>query len=174
MKINFTCHLQTEVEENLPVLMPYVYNQPEESTADVKKENQELVLSDPPKFIVPLNDSTIEEGNRFIFQCKLEHGKPKPEIIWYKDGISILNNPDYLTSYDEETGQCILTIEETFAEDSARFTCKAFNTAGVAETGATLKIKGTVVIFMMKISRYFIIFGVYLILEKYFFFFFFN
>ncbi|XP_044588390.1 uncharacterized protein LOC123267682 isoform X4 [Cotesia glomerata] len=134
---------KTEVEEDLPVLMPYVYNPPEESTKDIKKETQELVLPEPPKFIVPLNDSTIEEGNRFIFQCKLEHGKPKPEIIWYKDGVSILNNPDYLTSYDEETGQCILTIEETFAEDSARFMCKAFNTAGFAETGATLKIKET-------------------------------
>ncbi|CAG5081160.1 Similar to sls: Titin (Drosophila melanogaster) [Cotesia congregata] len=134
---------KTEVEEDLPVLMPYVYNPSEESTKDIKKDTQELVLPEPPKFIVPLNDSTIEEGNRFIFQCKLEHGKPKPEIIWYKDGISILNNPDYLTSYDEETGQCILTIEETFAEDSARFMCKAFNTAGFAETGAILKIKET-------------------------------
>lgn len=142
----FTYDLQTEVEEDLPVLMPSipsVYNQVKESTTDIKKNQvEELVLPDPPRFIVPLNDSTIEEGNRFIFECKLEHGKPKPEIIWYKDGISILNNPDYLTSYNEETGQCVLNIEETFAEDSARFICKAFNTAGVAETGATLTIKG--------------------------------
>ncbi|XP_057334956.1 titin isoform X6 [Microplitis mediator] len=138
---------KTEVEEDLPVLMPpipSVYNQVKESTTNIKKTQvEELVLPDPPRFIVPLNDSTIEEGNRFIFECKLEHGKPKPEIIWYKDGISILNNPDYLTSYNEETGQCILNIEETFAEDSARFICKAFNTAGVAETGATLTIKET-------------------------------
>lgn len=74
------------------------------------------------------------------FECRLI-GFPIPEVVWYKDGISIVNNPDYLTSYDQ--GICTLTIEETFAEDSAQFVCKAFNSVGSAETVATLTVKGT-------------------------------
>ncbi|XP_034951171.1 uncharacterized protein [Chelonus insularis] len=133
---------KTAVEESLPVLvpsLPHVHKQVDESKEI--KVVKELVLTQAPRFIIPLNDSTVEEGNRFIFECKLENGKPKPEIVWYKDGISILNNPDYLPSYDEETSVCSLTIEETFAEDSARFACKVSNTAGVVETGAVLNIK---------------------------------
>lgn len=92
-----------------------------------------------PEFTIPLNDATVQEGERFTFQCNLV-GHPLPEIIWYKDGISILNNPDYLTTYVQ--GLCTLTIEETFAEDSARYTCRAFNIAGSTETSATLTVKG--------------------------------
>lgn len=63
-----------------------------------------------------------------------------PEVEWLKDNMSISGNPDYKTSYEE--GVCTLTIEETFTEDSAHFTCRAVNAAGMAETSATLTVKG--------------------------------
>ena len=66
-------------------------------------------------------------------------GLPVPEIAWEKDGISIVNNPDYLTKFDE--GLCSLTIEETFCEDSATFVCRASNSAGSSETSARLIVK---------------------------------
>lgn len=69
-------------------------------------------------------------------------GYPTPDIEWFKDGISIQNNPDYHTSFN--SGVCRLGIEETFSEDSARFTCKAVNIAGKAETHATLTVRGKV------------------------------
>lgn len=64
-----------------------------------------------------------------------------PVVTWHKDGMSIQNNPDYQTTFDQ--GVCTLSIEETFAEDSARYTCKAINAAGTAETGAVLSVKET-------------------------------
>lgn len=66
-------------------------------------------------------------------------GTPLPVVTWYKDGMSIQNNPDYHTTFDQ--GSCTLTIEETFAEDSARYTCKAINAAGSAESGGFLSVK---------------------------------
>lgn len=60
-------------------------------------------------------------------------------MTWHKDGISIQNNPDYQTTFDQ--GNCTLTIEETFAEDSARYTCKAINAAGSSETSGFLSVK---------------------------------
>nr|CAD7442105.1 unnamed protein product [Timema bartmani] len=93
-----------------------------------------------PVFTLPLCDAIIQEGDKFIFECRVT-GVPKPEVTWYKDGIFIQNNPDYLTTCHD--GLCRLTIEETFAEDSARFTCKAVNAAGIAETNALLSVKET-------------------------------
>lgn len=65
---------------------------------------------------------------------------PMPEVEWLKDSRPVTDNPDYKTSYEE--GVCTLTIEETFTEDSALFICRAVNGAGIAETSATLTVKG--------------------------------
>lgn len=56
--------------------------------------------------------------------------------------MAIANNPDYQTKFDERDGTCCLTIDETFADDSARFTCQASNVAGIAETTAFLRVQG--------------------------------
>lgn len=73
------------------------------------------------------------------FHCRVV-GFPTPDISWQKDGLSIENNPDYQTCY--YNGVCSLTIDETFAEDSAKFVCIARNSSGAAETSAFLSITG--------------------------------
>ena len=138
------------MEEEVPIHMaplpvPQTQKAPEtmEEPKNVEPEKQEEIIEtcEPPRFVLPLNDATTEEGERLTLECRLV-GRPEPEVVWYKDGISILNNPDYQTSFDTITGSCTLTIEETFAEDSAKFTCKAFNNIGLAETAAILTVKG--------------------------------
>ncbi|XP_015607040.1 titin isoform X3 [Cephus cinctus] len=131
---------KTEIEEAIPISVQPLTPQREASPPKVSKTDEVKREPVPPVFTVPLNNATIQEGERLTFECRVT-GYPEPEVVWYKDGISILNNPDYLTSY--ENGVCTLTIEETFAEDSAQFTCRAFNTAGSAETMATLTVKET-------------------------------
>lgn len=83
-------------------------------------------------------------------------GYPEPEILWEKDGLSIETYPDYLTKF--ENGLCTLTIEETFTEDSAVFTCRAINSAGSSETSAKVIVKGKFVhlFFFLNILTYFI------------------
>ncbi|XP_026674575.1 muscle M-line assembly protein unc-89 isoform X5 [Ceratina calcarata] len=132
---------KTEIEETVPVreTIPPKTIVTEEIREEFGKMKEDISTL-APEFTVPLNDATVQEGEKFSFQCHLV-GQPAPEIVWYKDGISILNNPDYLTTYIE--GACTLTIEETFTEDSARYTCRAFNIAGSAETSATLTVKET-------------------------------
>lgn len=95
---------------------------------------------EPPVFVTPLSDAEIQEGSKFTFVCQVA-GTPLPVVTWYKDGISIQNNPDYQTTFEQ--GLCSLTIEETFAEDSARYTCRAINAVGSAETHAALSVKET-------------------------------
>lgn len=134
-----------EVEKNVPVVREEVSPPKEIIPVEVRDESRDAehvkdeAVSSSPEFVVPLRDATVREGKEFSFECRLV-GQPVPEIVWYKDGISILNNPDYLTTY--VNGVCTLKIEETFAEDSAKYTCRAFNILGTAETSAMLTVEG--------------------------------
>ena len=51
-----------------------------------------------------------------------------------------LNSPDYQTSFVK--GTATLTIEETFSEDTAKYTCRATTPEGSVNTTATLRVKG--------------------------------
>lgn len=105
------------------------------------KEEPPAVLSIQPKapvFVVPLVDAEVPEGTKFVFECTVE-GFPEPLVQWFKDGILADNNPDYQTQYIN--GVCTLSIEETFSEDTAKFTCRATNSAGTAETHCHLTVK---------------------------------
>lgn len=116
----------------------------DERIEDVQFDRQEVVqvLSETkyehPAFTQPLCDATIQEGDKIILQC-IATGYPSPNIEWFKDGLSIQHNPDYHRKY--ENGLCTLSIEETFAEDSARFSCKASNCVGTTETTCMLTVK---------------------------------
>jgi hypothetical protein len=59
--------------------------------------------------------------------------------MWYKDNIPLIS-PDYETRFDN--GLATLTIEETFSEDTARYVCRATNSAGSAETSGHLTVRG--------------------------------
>lgn len=106
-----------------------------------QEENLEMhmaVTYETPKFVQPLCDATVQEGGSFTFECTAT-GQPNPSVEWFKDGMSIQQNPDYHRTFDN--GYCTLTIDETFAEDSARYTCRATNSVGTAETTAQLSVK---------------------------------
>ena len=68
-------------------------------------------------------------------------GEPAPTVSWHKDGIPCGANSDYLLSRSGD-GVCSLVIEETLVEDTAVFTCRAENPAGVAETSGRLTVQG--------------------------------
>ncbi|XP_064552464.1 uncharacterized protein LOC135438178 isoform X14 [Drosophila montana] len=91
-----------------------------------------------PLFVRPLKDALTREGERFVFECEVT-GTPEPSVEWFKDGISIQSNADYKTSFDK--GICRLVIEETFAADTARFSCRASNLVGTCDTNATLTVR---------------------------------
>lgn len=99
--------------------------------------HEAVTAQEAPRFIRPLCDATIQEGNQFQFECQVV-GNPVPTVEWAKDGISIVRYPDYVPT--NENGLCTLSIAETFTEDSALFTCRAKNAMGTSETAARLLI----------------------------------
>lgn len=99
--------------------------------------HEAVTAQEAPRFIRPLCDATIPEGNRFQFECQVV-GNPLPTIEWAKDGISIDRYPDYVPA--NENGLCTLSIAETITADSACFLCRARNALGTSETAARLLV----------------------------------
>lgn len=118
-------HLDTIVEEH-------------KSSKTVTQESFTEINYSPPSFVRQLKNATIKEGERFTFQCAVT-GDPVPNVEWFKDGLSLQDNPDYRQTIDN--GVCTLTIDDPFAEDSARFTCKASNSVGAADTTGVLSVQ---------------------------------
>ncbi|CAI6344104.1 unnamed protein product [Macrosiphum euphorbiae] len=112
-------------------------SQNEGNVPSSKKIKLEEINKPKPTIILPLQDNTVDEGKQFKFECSIE-GEPS-KVTWFKDNISIDNNPDYQTSKIDN--RYILTIEETFVEDSAKFTCRAENDSDFIETSAYLSVK---------------------------------
>lgn len=98
-----------------------------------------MTVVEGPMFVDLLQDVDVKETKSVQFVCRVT-GNPTPTVTWLKDGVSIANNPDYHTTF--ENGVCCLKIDETFADDSARFTCQASNVAGFAQTTALLRVQG--------------------------------
>ncbi|XP_053952609.1 muscle M-line assembly protein unc-89 isoform X9 [Anastrepha ludens] len=112
-------------------------------TENIRKDIQVNEIFTEIKYVSPrfnrlLKDAITREGDKFTFECEVT-GNPEPTVEWFKDGISIQNNPDYKTTYDR--GVCRLVIEETFTADSARFSCHASNLVGSTDTSANLSVR---------------------------------
>ena len=91
-----------------------------------------------PVFTVGLTDTVITEG----VPCRLTaevSGVPVPRMTWFKDGIPVERNTDYIAHF--QAGLCSLTIEETMKEDSANWSVRASNQAGYAESHAKLTVQ---------------------------------
>ncbi|XP_036337176.1 titin homolog isoform X4 [Rhagoletis pomonella] len=124
-------------------------------TENIRKDIQVNEIFTEIKYVSPrfnrlLKDAITREGDKFTFECEVT-GNPEPAVEWFKDGISIQNNPDYKTTYDR--GVCRLVIEETFTADSARFSCRASNLVGSNETSANLSVRENAIEMQMVPSR---------------------
>ncbi|ESO07120.1 hypothetical protein HELRODRAFT_191066 [Helobdella robusta] len=91
-----------------------------------------------PKFVQPLQNAELAEGQRFTFECRLECDTLYPRIEWFRDDEPSKGFP---TSYKD--GLCQMTIEETLIADTAQYTCKCTTDAGTARTSANLKVKAS-------------------------------
>uniref|UniRef100_A0A0L8G5K6 Ig-like domain-containing protein n=1 Tax=Octopus bimaculoides TaxID=37653 RepID=A0A0L8G5K6_OCTBM len=126
LKVKLEGNEASGVEEHIPMQI------------DIPVNEQAVVLK-PPRITQHLKNAEVLEGTKFIFECHIESDEI-PEVKWFKDNLP-LTSPDYETRF--ENGVATLTIEETFSEDTARYTCRVTNQAGTAESSAHLNVKET-------------------------------
>ncbi|XP_024864920.1 obscurin isoform X9 [Kryptolebias marmoratus] len=81
----------------------------------------------------------VTEGKHAKFRCFVT-GKPKPEIIWRKDGRLILSGRRYLL-YEDRDGYFTLKVLYCKQKDNGVYVCAASNTAGQTLSAVHLSVK---------------------------------
>eukprot|EP00066_Takifugu_rubripes_P001160 XP_003962167.2 PREDICTED: obscurin-like protein 1 [Takifugu rubripes] len=81
----------------------------------------------------------VTEGKHAKFRCFVT-GKPKPEIIWRKDGKLILSGRRYLL-YEDREGYFTLKVLYCKQKDNGVYVCAASNTAGQTLSAVHLSVK---------------------------------
>jgi hypothetical protein len=89
-----------------------------------------------PKIVQPLRDVELIEGGSALFECVIE-GHPL-NIQWFKGDKELKNQFRHKISFDQKTGLTKLYITTIFEDDADLYTCRAFNSAGEAETSSKL------------------------------------
>ncbi|XP_061923574.1 obscurin-like protein 1 [Entelurus aequoreus] len=87
----------------------------------------------------------VTEGKHAKFRCFVT-GKPKPEIIWRKDGRLILSGRRYLL-YEDREGYFTLKVRYCKQKDNGVYVCAASNTAGQTLSAVHLSVKEPLVRF---------------------------
>ncbi|XP_041117501.1 obscurin-like protein 1 isoform X2 [Polyodon spathula] len=93
---------------------------------------------------------TVSEGKHAKFRCYVT-GKPKPEIVWRKDGIVIMSGRRYLL-YEDREGYFTLKVLYCKQQDNGLYVCAASNTAGQTLSAVHLNVKEPAVRFKQPLN----------------------
>ncbi|XP_069473049.1 obscurin-like protein 1 isoform X2 [Ambystoma mexicanum] len=81
----------------------------------------------------------VSEGKHAKFRCYVT-GKPKPEIIWRKDGRVLAAGRRHLV-YEDREGYFILKVLYCKQQDAGLYVCSASNTAGQTLSAVQLHVR---------------------------------
>ncbi|XP_029139837.1 obscurin-like protein 1 [Protobothrops mucrosquamatus] len=98
------------------------------------RQNGEVLPSFPPT-----KSFTVNEGKHAKFRCYVI-GKPKPEIVWQKDGKMLSAGRRHLL-YEDREGYFILKVLYCTARDCGLYVCTACNTAGQTLSAVRLHVR---------------------------------
>merc|ERR1712038_232524 len=146
---SISCNVEVKTKQNI-VTDPQLPKSFRSGTDSINRleesrwQRQEMVTEEfeghAPKFITQIHDVTVIEGQPAHWDCRVEPiGDGSMQIEWYHDGKPIQIGSRIHTISD--FGFVVLDIDWTFKRDSGKYTCRAVNKNGTAETTATLTCK---------------------------------
>ncbi|XP_069554256.1 obscurin-like protein 1a [Brachyistius frenatus] len=103
------------------------------------------VTEEPPVNSSKVKKFAVAEGKHAKFRCFVT-GKPKPEIIWKKDGVPLEPDRRHLIFEDRE-GYYTLKVLYCKLQDTGLYVCAASNTLGNTLSAVHLSVKGPAVRF---------------------------
>ncbi|KAK2917478.1 obscurin-like protein 1a [Channa argus] len=103
------------------------------------------VTEDPPVNKSQVKKFAVAEGKHAKFRCFVT-GKPKPEIIWKKDGVPLEPGRRHLIFEDRE-GYYTLKVLYCKVQDTGLYVCAASNSLGNTLSAVHLSVKGPAVQF---------------------------
>ncbi|XP_053900714.1 obscurin-like protein 1 isoform X2 [Malaclemys terrapin pileata] len=92
----------------------------------------------------------VSEGKHAKFRCYVT-GKPKPEIVWKKDGKVVAPDRRHLV-YEDREGYFILKVLYCKARDQGLYICTASNTAGQTLSAVQLHVREHRVRFQLQLE----------------------
>ncbi|NXN81731.1 OBSL1 protein, partial [Bombycilla garrulus] len=92
----------------------------------------------------------VSAGKHAKFRCYVT-GKPKPEIIWQKDGEPLAPGRRHLI-YEDREGYFILKVLYCKPQDQGLYVCTACNTAGQTLSAVQLQVKEHQLQFQMQLA----------------------
>ncbi|XP_072324948.1 obscurin-like protein 1 isoform X4 [Scyliorhinus torazame] len=100
--------------------------------------HQNRISEDRPR-VSKVKVFSVSEGKHAKFRCYVT-GKPKPEIIWRKDGRLIAPGRRHLL-YEDREGYFILKVLYCKQQDNGLYACAASNAAGQTLSSVLLNVK---------------------------------
>ncbi|RWS25572.1 titin-like isoform X1, partial [Leptotrombidium deliense] len=96
-------------------------------------------FTEKPKFLVPIKDVRVAEGERVIFETRLlPIGDPALTVEWYLNGRLVEASSRLMTTF--RFGYVSLQILYVYKSDIGTYTCRAVNENGEAVTTASLTV----------------------------------
>lgn len=92
-----------------------------------------------PEFINGLQEISVQENETAQLSVTVV-GKPRPEVVWLKDGVPVNIDNEHILSKKDEQGHHTLIVKEARLKDTGNYSCKAVNLAGTTETEAKLAV----------------------------------
>lgn len=110
---------------------------------------KELIVEEagqPPRVITPLESYQINSNITYVLECVIS-GIPEPSVTWLKDDIEIEDasvKSDSSFKISKFVNIMQLTISNTCDKHSGRYSCRAQNEHGSAETSAVIVVKSSI------------------------------
>lgn len=98
------------------------------------------LTQEPPVDVSKAKKFAVAEGKHAKFRCFVT-GKPKPEIIWKKDGVPLEPGRRHLIFEDRE-GYYTLKVLYCKVQDTGLYVCAASNALGNTLSAVHLSVKG--------------------------------
>ncbi|KAK9523994.1 hypothetical protein VZT92_017865 [Zoarces viviparus] len=103
------------------------------------------VIEEPPVRASKAKKFAVAEGKHAKFRCFVT-GKPKPEILWKKDGVPLEPGRRHLI-YEDREGYYTLKVLYCKVQDTGLYVCAASNALGNTLSAVHLSVKGPAVRF---------------------------
>uniref|UniRef100_A0A0K8UMS0 Regulatory protein zeste n=1 Tax=Bactrocera latifrons TaxID=174628 RepID=A0A0K8UMS0_BACLA len=106
-----------------------------------RREEEEYVVSQPPRFVTKLIGPTnLVEGQSAHYECRIEpYPDPNLKVEWFHNGKALSTGHRFRTTYD--FGFAALDILTVYAEDSGEYTCRVTNNLGEAVNSINLNVQ---------------------------------
>lgn len=106
----------------------------------LKNDEDQFTKQQAPKFNPGLEDKLLKVGEPLELLCCVT-AIPTASIILYKDGVPLKTSENLKLSYNKDTGECALTINNVTDKDAGAYRCVASNSVGSSNTCCIISVK---------------------------------